>query len=44
MAEEATNSGVVEDADVTWVPKRAVRLISLDTIFPPILAVLEEQT
>ncbi|MBC9724966.1 NUDIX hydrolase [Streptomyces sp. TRM68367] len=43
LAGDATNSDVVENVDVTWVPKNAVgRFISADTIYPPILAALEE--
>ncbi|SCK42486.1 hypothetical protein YWIDRAFT_07102 [Streptomyces sp. SceaMP-e96] len=48
---EATNSDAAENIDVMWVPRNAVtRFISIDTIFPPVLAVLavlavlEEQT
>ncbi|MEU6227533.1 NUDIX hydrolase [Streptomyces sp. NPDC047042] len=42
---EATNSDAVENIDVMWVPRKSVpRFIPIDTIFPPILAVLEEQT
>ncbi|QSS91313.1 NUDIX hydrolase [Streptomyces sp. M54] len=43
LAGDATNSDVVENVDVAWVPKNAVgRFISADTIYPPILAALEE--
>jgi 8-oxo-dGTP diphosphatase len=43
LAGEATNCDVVENVDVTWVPKSALgRFISADTIYPPILATLEE--
>ncbi|AWK09581.1 NUDIX hydrolase [Streptomyces spongiicola] len=43
LAGDATNSDVVENLDVAWVPKNAVgRFISLDTVHPPILAALEE--
>ncbi|MBT2366159.1 NUDIX hydrolase [Streptomyces sp. ISL-10] len=43
LAGDATNSDVVENVDVTWAPKSAVgRFISADTIYPPILAALEE--
>ncbi|MET7684714.1 NUDIX hydrolase [Streptomyces sp. NPDC005423] len=42
---EATNSDAIENIDVMWVPRKSVpRFIPIDTIFPPILAVLEEQT
>ncbi|AXI78962.1 NUDIX hydrolase [Peterkaempfera bronchialis] len=45
LAGEATNGDAVENVDVMWVPRNSVtRFISVDTIFPPILAVLEEQT
>ncbi|UUN27552.1 NUDIX hydrolase [Streptomyces sp. FIT100] len=45
LAGEATNTDAVENVDVMWVPRNAVaRFIPVDTIFPPILAVLEEQT
>ncbi|MFE9922317.1 NUDIX hydrolase [Streptomyces sp. NPDC005774] len=45
LAGEATNSDAAENIDVMWVPRNAVlRFIPIDTIFPPILAVLEEQT
>lgn len=45
LAGEATNTDTVENIDVMWVPRRGVtRFIPVDTIFPPILAVLEEQT
>jgi 8-oxo-dGTP diphosphatase len=45
LAGEATNTDAVEDIDVMWVPENAVtRFIPVDTIFPPVLAVLEEQT
>ncbi|MET9447289.1 NUDIX hydrolase [Streptomyces cinerochromogenes] len=43
LAGEATNSDVIENVDVTWVPKNAVsRFIRTDMIYPPILAALEE--
>jgi 8-oxo-dGTP diphosphatase len=42
---EATNSDTAENIDFMWVPRNAVpRFIPVDTVFPPILAVLEEQT
>ncbi|PBC83990.1 MULTISPECIES: NUDIX hydrolase [unclassified Streptomyces] len=45
LAGQATNSDAVENIDVMWVPRNAVtRFIPVDTIFPPVLAVLEEQT
>ncbi|TQF04231.1 NUDIX domain-containing protein [Kitasatospora acidiphila] len=45
LAGEATNSDAVENVDVMWVPRNSVtRFIDADTIFPPILAALEEQT
>lgn len=45
LAGEAINSDTAENIDVMWVPRNAVpRFISVDTIFPPILAALEEQT
>jgi 8-oxo-dGTP diphosphatase len=45
LAGEATNSDAAENIDVLWVPKRAAtRFIPVNTVFPPILAVLEEQT
>lgn len=45
LAGEATNSDAAENIDVMWVPRNSVpRFIPVDTIFPPILAVLEEQT
>ncbi|GAB2833091.1 hypothetical protein GCM10027073_72100 [Streptomyces chlorus] len=45
LAGEATNSDAAENIDVMWVPRNAVpRFIPVDTIFPPILAVMEEQT
>ncbi|MFD7547542.1 NUDIX hydrolase [Streptomyces sp. NPDC059816] len=45
LAGEATNSDTVENIDVMWVPRKSVtRFIPVDTIFPPILAILEEQT
>ncbi|MFE0421576.1 NUDIX hydrolase [Streptomyces sp. NPDC058953] len=44
LAGEATNSDTVENMDVIWVDVNAVtRFIPLDTIFPPVLAALEEQ-
>ncbi|MGW2395393.1 NUDIX hydrolase [Kitasatospora sp. NPDC001664] len=40
---EAQNQDKIENADVMWVPRNAVpRFIPVDTIFPPILAALEE--
>ncbi|MFE7558543.1 hypothetical protein [Kitasatospora sp. NPDC057500] len=43
LAGEAQNQDVIENADVMWVPRNAVpRFIPVDTIFPPILATLEE--
>ncbi|WP_329570095.1 NUDIX hydrolase [Kitasatospora sp. NBC_01266] len=43
LAGEAQNQDTVENADVMWVPRNAVpRFIPVDTIFPPILAALEE--
>jgi 8-oxo-dGTP diphosphatase len=40
---ETTNSDAVENIDVMWVPRKSVpRFIPIDTIFPPILVVLEE--
>ncbi|MFE6746930.1 NUDIX hydrolase [Kitasatospora purpeofusca] len=40
---EAQNQDKIENADVMWVPRNAVpRFIPVDTIFPPILATLEE--
>ncbi|MFB6750584.1 NUDIX hydrolase [Streptomyces sp. NPDC056353] len=45
LAGEASNTDAVENIDVMWVPRNSVpRFIPVDTIFPPILAVLEEQT
>ncbi|MFD9472770.1 NUDIX hydrolase [Streptomyces goshikiensis] len=45
LAGEAANTDAVENVDVMWVPKNSLtRFIPVDTIFPPILAVLEEQT
>ncbi|MFE2496875.1 NUDIX hydrolase [Streptomyces scopuliridis] len=45
LAGEATNTDTVENIDVMWVPKNAAtRFIPVDTIFPPVLAILEEQT
>ncbi|MFH0243075.1 NUDIX domain-containing protein [Streptomyces sp. HK10] len=45
LAGEATNSDAAENIDVMWVPRNSVtRFIPVDTIFPSILAVLEEQT
>lgn len=45
LAGEAANADAEENADVMWVPKNSLtRFIPVDTIFPPILAVLEEQT
>jgi 8-oxo-dGTP diphosphatase len=43
LAGEATNSDAAENIDVMWVPRNSVpRFIPVGTIFPPILAVLEE--
>ncbi|MFD5563814.1 NUDIX hydrolase [Kitasatospora griseola] len=43
LAGEARNQDAIENADVMWVPRNAVtRFIPVDTIFPPILATLEE--
>ncbi|MEV4561249.1 NUDIX domain-containing protein [Kitasatospora sp. NPDC049285] len=43
LAGVAQNQDMVENADVMWVPRNAVtRFIPVDTIFPPILATLEE--
>ncbi|ROR37197.1 NUDIX hydrolase [Kitasatospora cineracea] len=40
---EAQNQDKIENADVMWVPRNTVpRFIPVDTIFPPILAALEE--
>ncbi|MEU6442488.1 NUDIX hydrolase [Streptomyces sp. NPDC047046] len=45
LAGEATNSDTTENAAVMWVPRNAVpRFIPVDTLFPPVLAALEEQT
>ncbi|MER5868303.1 NUDIX domain-containing protein [Streptomyces sp. NPDC002044] len=45
LAGEAANTDAVENVDDMWVPKNSLtRFIPVDTIFPPILAVLEEQT
>ncbi|MFD8379069.1 NUDIX hydrolase [Streptomyces sp. NPDC059679] len=45
LAGEATNTDTVENVDVMWIPRKAVtRFIPVDRIFPPALAVLEEQT
>ncbi|MEU1298864.1 NUDIX hydrolase [Streptomyces shenzhenensis] len=45
LAGEATNSDAAENIDVMWVPMNAVsRFIPVHTIFPAVLAVLEEQT
>ncbi|MFJ3712223.1 NUDIX hydrolase [Streptomyces sp. NPDC090053] len=45
LAGEAINSDMAENIDVLWIPRNAVtRFISVDTIFPSVLAVLEEQT
>ncbi|MER7670661.1 NUDIX hydrolase [Kitasatospora sp. NPDC096128] len=45
LAGEATNSDTIENVDVMWVPRNSVtRFIDADTIFPPVLAALEEQT
>ncbi|MEV6106663.1 NUDIX domain-containing protein [Streptomyces sp. NPDC051940] len=44
LAGDARNSDVVENVDVTWAPKNAItRFIPADRIYPPIMAVLEEQ-
>ncbi|WP_367132234.1 MULTISPECIES: NUDIX hydrolase [Streptomyces] len=44
QAGKATNRDVVENVDVSWVPKTSLtRFIPTDTIYPPILAALEEQ-
>ncbi|OON74883.1 NUDIX hydrolase [Streptomyces tsukubensis] len=44
LAGEAINSDAAENIDVVWVPRKSVlRFIPVATIFPPILAVLEEQ-
>ncbi|MEW2400049.1 NUDIX domain-containing protein [Streptomyces sp. NPDC046862] len=43
LAGEATNSDVVENVDVMWVPNTSItRFIPTSNIFPPILAALEE--
>lgn len=40
---EATNSDATENIDFVWVSRNAApRSLPVDTIFPPILAVLEE--
>lgn len=45
LAGEAANTDIVENVDVAWARRDAVtRFIPADTIFPPILAALEEQT
>ncbi|MCE7080116.1 NUDIX hydrolase [Streptomyces sp. ST2-7A] len=45
LAGEATNRDTIENLDVTWVPRNALtRFIPTDTVFPPILAALEEST
>lgn len=45
LAGQATNNDAVENIDVMWVPGNSLtRFIAVDTIFPPILAALEEQT
>ncbi|MGW5116476.1 NUDIX hydrolase [Streptomyces noursei] len=45
LAGQATNSDAIENVDVMWVPRNAVtRFIPADTIFPPLLSMLEEQT
>lgn len=45
LAGEAHNSDVLENVDVMWTPRNSIsRFIPADTIFPPILAALEEQT
>jgi 8-oxo-dGTP diphosphatase len=42
---EARNCDVVENADVTWVKRDSVtRFIRVETIFPPVIAALEEQS
>ena len=44
LAGEAINSDAVKSIDVMWVPRKSVpRFNPINTIFPPILAVLEEQ-
>ncbi|MGW1194443.1 NUDIX domain-containing protein [Streptomyces sp. NPDC002536] len=44
QAGKATNRDAVENVDVSWVPKTSLtRFIPADTIYPPILAVLEDQ-
>lgn len=44
LAGEARNSDMVENLDVMWAPRNAVtRFIPVDTIFPSILAALEDQ-
>ncbi|MBA2951616.1 NUDIX hydrolase [Streptomyces himalayensis] len=43
LAGEATNNDVLENVDVTWAPIRALsRFIPADTIYPPIMAALED--
>lgn len=43
LAGEATNRDNIENLDVTWVPASSLtRFIPADTIFPPILAALED--
>nr|WP_202525215.1 NUDIX hydrolase [Streptomyces sp. SID4926] len=45
LAGEANNSDTAENVDVMWVRRNAVpRFIPVDTLFPPVLAALEEQT
>ncbi|GAA2266834.1 hypothetical protein GCM10010430_59910 [Kitasatospora cystarginea] len=43
LAGDASNGDAAENVDVMWVPRKSVsRFIPADTIFPPILAALEE--
>lgn len=45
LAGEARNCDVVENADVMWVRRDSVtRFIRSETIFPPVIAALEEQS
>jgi hypothetical protein len=45
LAGEAANTDAIENVDVMWVSSEAViRFIPVDRIFPPVLAVLEEET
>jgi 8-oxo-dGTP diphosphatase len=45
LAGEATNNDTAENINVMWVPRISVpRFIPVDTIFAPVLAILEEQT